>query len=75
MVGWYFTGNTAAQIALAKDNAFIIQRQTSHIKMAWPTYNESHAINNNANTTPGYLPITVAPAHNLEIYLIFLQHI
>ena len=56
----------AAQRGIATDMVFHILRQNQDPKPGWTHFNEKHAKTDPEVTTVGYMPIILAPAHNLD---------
>lgn len=52
--------------AKATDMAFFLRRQDSNIKPSWTVFNESVTSTEPEQTAVGYLPIILAPAHELD---------
>jgi len=52
--------------AHATDLAFILSRQDSDTKSFWTVFNQNTSSKEMAQTTVGYLPIILAPAHRFE---------
>lgn len=58
--------NEYARQAKATDRAFFLRRQNSEIKPSWTLFNQSLPSEEPEQTAVGYLPIILAPAHELD---------
>ena len=52
--------------AIVTDIAFFLHRQQLQNKPGWTTFNEKHSQMDPEQTTLGYMPIILAPAHELD---------
>ena len=52
--------------AITTDVAFFLHRQLSQNKPGWTMFNEKHSQADPEQTTLGYMPIILAPAHELD---------
>lgn len=46
--------------------AFFLKRQNEDPKSGWTSFNEKHSETNPEVSTIGYMPIILAPAHNID---------
>ena len=58
--------NEYARRAKATDRAFFLRRQNSEIKPSWTLFNQSLPSEEPEQTAVGYLPLILAPAHELD---------
>ncbi len=58
--------NECARKAKATELAFFMRRQNSEIKSSWTVFNQSLSSEEPDQTAVGYLPIILAPAHEMD---------
>ena len=50
----------------AADMAFTLLRQSNDLKVSWTAFNQQHSNENPEQTSVGYLPIILSPAHEMD---------
>jgi len=61
--------------AEATDTAFFHKRQNEDTKSGWTSFNEKHPETESEVSTVGYMPIILAPAHDVDILNTVVQRI
>lgn len=65
--GWFTKGDSdCVKQARATDMAFHLRRQDSDKKLSWTVFNQSVSSEESEQTAVGYLPIILAPAHEID---------
>ena len=59
-------GDESTKAANATDLAFVLSRQELENKPGWTVFNQKHSSMNPEVTSVGYMPIILAPAHELD---------
>ena len=59
-------GDESTKAANATGLAFVLSRQELEDKPGWTVYNQKHSSTNPEVTSVGYMPIILAPAHELD---------
>ena len=57
------------------DTAFFFKRQNEELKSGWTSFNEKHSDTDHEVSTVGYMPIVLAPAHNVNTLNTVVQRI
>ena len=61
--------------AEATDTAFFFKRQNEELKSGWTSFNEKHSDTDPEVSTVGYMPIVLAPAHDVNTLNTVVQRI
>ncbi|CAH3174764.1 unnamed protein product [Porites lobata] len=61
--------------AEATDTAFFFKRQNEELKSGWTSFNEKHSDTDPEESTVGYMPIVLAPAHDVNTLNTVVQRI
>ncbi|CAH3185140.1 unnamed protein product [Porites lobata] len=61
--------------AEATDTAFFFKRQNEQLKSGWTSFNEKHSDTDPEVSTVGYMPIVLAPAHDVNTLNTVVQRI
>ena len=57
------------------DTAFFFKRQNEELKSGWTSFNEKHSDTDHEVSTVGYMPIVLAPAHDVNTLNTVVQRI
>ena len=65
--------NQSVLLLDAKEMTFTIRRSATDQKQGWTKFNQEHSTSNPQQTTVGYMPLILAPAHEINTLNIVVQ--